>query len=527
MNDKEQKVSQETDLLRALGELEKKNTFIWIIFSVAAMASLLNGINSLSYVFLAEIPEFRCSVSDLVNTNWTFDQIKKISKADECHQYDHNYTYLTNLKYDEAIEYVNGYEFMPSIISCKTFMFNETGRSSIVNEWQLVCEKKLYRANTYVVYVLGKMCGLGIFGVYADLYGRKYSLIISIFLQIIAEPASALVPGFWEYLVLRFITGVGLGAMYSSAYTLMSEATNNRKRKLLVAAIECIYALGIFCLVLTAYLIPHWRNLQLALSCFVLPAIILVWFVPESPRWLISQGRHDEAQKIIQKYCGSTVTIPICMTIENLSTKPPPETPTKLKEKTSFFNRDFESLKILFSDSILRKNILIVYFIAYATAAVSYSLVFSIDNFKTDRYIYMSIVVVNELLSHMAVSMVLMFLSCRKANIIILINVFIVMMGLLAVPEEDKNTIIGLALFGKFLTAATYTINLLLVAELFPSTVKNSALGTSLIMVQLGSTSAPFIVDLLGNVAWWTPTTLCGILALIAALFCILLPQKN
>lgn len=139
----------------------------------------------------------------------------------------------------------------------------------------------------------------------------------------------------------------------------------------------------------------------------------------------------------------------------------------------------------------------------------------------------MSLVVVNELLSHMAVSVVLMFLSCRKANIIILINVFVVMMGLLAVPEEDKNTIIGLALFGKFLTAATYTINLLLVAELFPSTVKNSALGTSLIMVQLGSTSAPFIVDLLGSIAWWAPTTLCGILALIAALFCISLPQKN
>lgn len=62
------------------------------------------------------------------------------------------------------------------------------------------------------------------------------------------------------------------------------------------------------------------------------------------------------------------------MTIENSPTKPSPETPTKLEEKKCFFNRDFESLKILFSDSILRKNILIVYFIAYATAAVSYSL---------------------------------------------------------------------------------------------------------------------------------------------------------
>lgn len=55
MNDKEQKVSQEIDLLRALDELEKKNKFIWIIFSLSAMASLLNGINSLSYVFLAEV----------------------------------------------------------------------------------------------------------------------------------------------------------------------------------------------------------------------------------------------------------------------------------------------------------------------------------------------------------------------------------------------------------------------------------------------------------------------------------------
>lgn len=101
------------------------------------------------------------------------------------------------------------------------------------------------------------------------------------------------------------------------------------------------------------------------------------------------------------------------------------------------------------------------------------------------------------------------------------------MMAISVVPEDDKKIIVGLALFGKFFSLASYMNLMLLVAELFPSNVKNSGFGTCLIASQLGSMTATYIVDFLGNNAWWAPTTLSGILALVADFLCFLLPEKN
>ncbi|KAG8036768.1 hypothetical protein G9C98_004090, partial [Cotesia typhae] len=193
---------------------------------------------------------------------------------------------------------------------------------------------------------------------------------------------------------------------------------------------------------------------------------------------------------------------------ENATVESPPEVFVTLKDSASFFSRNIESLKILFLDSTIKKNILIMYFLCYATSTIIYTLVFNIDNFKTDRYIYMILISIIELMSYAAVTVIQMFLSCRKINIIVYTNIFLLMMAISVVPEDYKKIIVGLALFGKFFSLASYMNLMLLVAELFPSNVKNSGFGTYLIASQLGSMTATYIVDFLGNNAWWAPTTL-------------------
>lgn len=55
MEDKSKKQSTEFYLLKALDELEKKKLFTWTIFLLCAVASLINAMNSVSYVFMAEV----------------------------------------------------------------------------------------------------------------------------------------------------------------------------------------------------------------------------------------------------------------------------------------------------------------------------------------------------------------------------------------------------------------------------------------------------------------------------------------
>lgn len=138
----------------------------------------------------------------------------------------------------------------------------------------------------------------------------------------------------------------------------------------------------------------------------------------------------------------------------------------------------------------------------------------------------MSIVGCNEILAHITVSVILIYFSCRHANILAYTVAFILMITILAV-QKSKNIVIGLALAAKFCFSASYTANLVLNSELFPSIVRNTAFGTSLVMAQIGTMTAPYIVDLLGVVAWWAPTTLCSILALIAGFLCLIIPQKK
>lgn len=89
---------------------------------------------------------------------------------------------------------------------------------------------------------------------------------------------------------------------------------------------------------------------------------------------MISRGRLDEAQKIIEKY-NKLFSISPTLDAESLTSPLTlPESPITLKTNKGFFHRNFESIKILFLHSNLRKKILIMYFIHYVTSAVSYSL---------------------------------------------------------------------------------------------------------------------------------------------------------
>ncbi|XP_057339236.1 organic cation transporter protein-like isoform X2 [Microplitis mediator] len=475
------------------------------------------------------IPKYWCSTPELTSANWTTNEINNISIVDTCQRYDYNYTQLVELGYEKAVQHVKNFESKPKIVSCSSFIFDDNGRSTIVSEWQLVCDKKLHRANTFLVFSLGIMSGSAILGVYADKYGRKNSLIISIILHTIAGPLSALVPWFWAYIVLKFFTGMSLGAMYSSAYTIFSEVVKSKRRKLFVGMLDSTFSVGTFFLIGMAYFLPNWRQLQMAISCFVLPIVILIWFMPESPRWLISQNRHDEAQKIIEKYHKSFVMTPI--SIVGSSTNEPTmssgECDETLNENKSFFHRNFESLRILFTHSDLRKKIIIMNFSYYVTTAASYSLAFNVENLKSNRYVYMSILSANEVLGNSIISVVLLFFSCRKSLVTSYTVAFILMITILAIPEENKNTIIGLALAAKFCFSANYTANLVLFSKLFPSNVRNTAFGTCIVMGQTGAMTAPYIVDLLGNVAWWAPTTLCSVLSLMTGILCLAIPRTK
>ncbi|XP_030674354.1 solute carrier family 22 member 4 isoform X2 [Nomascus leucogenys] len=148
----------------------------------------------------------------------------------------------------------------------------------------------------------GVLLGSFMSGQLSDRFGRKNVLFATMavqtgfsFLQIFSIS--------WEmFTVLFVIVGMGQISNYVVAFILGTEILGKSVRIIFSTLGVCtFFAVGYMLLPLFAYFIRDWRMLLLALTVPGVLCVPLWWFIPESPRWLISQGRFREAEDIIQK----------------------------------------------------------------------------------------------------------------------------------------------------------------------------------------------------------------------------------
>lgn len=82
-------------------------------------------------------------------------------------------------------------------------------------------------------------------------------------------------------------------------------------------------------------------------------------------------------------------------------------------------------------------------------------------------------------------------------------------------------------MIGRLCIASVFAVVILYTSDLFPTVIRASAIGTSSTFSHIGSISAPYIVDLLGIVAWFIPTTICAGVALFSVLLTFMLPETK
>jgi putative MFS transporter len=148
--------------------------------------------------------------------------------------------------------------------------------------------------------LFGMFVGAAASGVLADRYGRRAILILTLLVYSIATGLTALVWGYGALLVLRFITGLGLGGELPVASTLVSEVAPAKQRGRMLVLLESFWAYGWILAALIGYLvIPEygWRIAFLIGALPALYALVLRRRLPESPRYLLRKGRHAEARE--------------------------------------------------------------------------------------------------------------------------------------------------------------------------------------------------------------------------------------
>ena len=149
-------------------------------------------------------------------------------------------------------------------------------------------------------------------GPLADRLGRKVVLVGSVAVFASACLASAFSPDLWTLTVLRFVTGVGLGAAMPNAVTLMSEYCPDNRRSTLTNAMFCGFPLGAAAGgFLAAWMIPllGWRSVLVLGG--VLPLILVVlllWQLPESVRYMVARNYPIErVRRVLMRIAGDSV----------------------------------------------------------------------------------------------------------------------------------------------------------------------------------------------------------------------------
>jgi MFS family permease len=157
-------------------------------------------------------------------------------------------------------------------------------------------------------YLAGAVLGALFFGWLTDRLGRKKLFFITLTVYLLATAATAFSWNLWSFLLFRFITGAGIGGEYAAINSTIQELIPARVRGWTDLVINgsfwvgaALGAVAAIVLLDPAVINPEhgWR------AAFLIGAVLagIVFFMrlwlPESPRWLMTHGRADEAEKVV------------------------------------------------------------------------------------------------------------------------------------------------------------------------------------------------------------------------------------
>jgi putative MFS transporter len=160
--------------------------------------------------------------------------------------------------------------------------------------------------------LIGVFIGGAVFGPITDRTGRHLMYVLNFVAFVILSALQFFVTEAWQLMVLRLLIGIAIGADYPIASALTTELVPRRMRGPALSGLVLAWWVG--------YGVSYWVGWALTglgddswrwmLASGVVPAVIFLVFragIPESPRWLASRGRIEEAQAVVRKHLGQEI----------------------------------------------------------------------------------------------------------------------------------------------------------------------------------------------------------------------------
>lgn len=169
----------------------------------------------------------------------------------------------------------------------------------LVSEWQLTpTEVGLIISAGYI----GQIFGAVIFGSLAERFGRLKTLFFTILLFVSMDVMCLFAWSGASMMLFRFLQGVGTGGEVPVASAYINEFVGAEKRGRFFLLYEVIFPIGLMFAGMAGYFLVPVYGWKAMFIVGLIPSVLTIplrWLMPESPRWLATQGRTAEADAVV------------------------------------------------------------------------------------------------------------------------------------------------------------------------------------------------------------------------------------
>ncbi|XP_028370066.1 solute carrier family 22 member 20-like [Phyllostomus discolor] len=392
--------------------------------------------------------------------------------------------------------------------------------STIVTEWDLVCEARTLRDLAQTIYMAGVLLGAAVFGSLADRLGRKAPLVWSYLQLAVSGAATAYFSSFTSYCAFRFLTGMTFSGIILNSFSLVVEWMPTRGRTLAGALLGFSFTLGQLILAGVAYLIRPWRWLQFAVSVPFLVFSLYSWWLPESSRWLLLHGKSQLAVQNLRKVAAMNGR---------------KEEGDRLTQEvvSSYVQSEFTSVRTsssvldLFRTPAIRKVTCCLMAVWFSNSMAYYGLAMDLQKFGFSVYLVQVLFGVIDIPAMLVATATMIYVGRRATVASFLILAGLMVIANIFVPEDMQALRTAQAALGKGCLASSFICVYLFTGELYPTEIRQMGMGFTSINARLGGLAAP-LVSLVGEFSAVLPPAAFGATSVLAGLaVCFLAETRN
>ncbi|KAG1714395.1 Organic cation transporter protein [Nymphon striatum] len=380
------------------------------------------------------------------------------------------------------------------------------------DEFNLVCSRDILISTSNAIYMAAFMISVLINGHLADRYGRRKVILVNNLFLVIVSTVMIFSNSFTMFIALRgfqcfFSMGIG-----GPSFTLFTEVCSEKYRATLGNLFFWGFGLGIISFAGIAYGLLNWFYIQI-----VVTAPYILFF---SPRWLIMQGRIEEAVLEIEKAAKTNrIEIPDSKTIGSSLRK-------LFSTKQNKVEKQHTTLDLLKYPN-LRKKTFNMFYCWVVNAFVYYGLSFNTNDLGGNPFINFLISSAVEIPAYICAAIAVRYFGRRVPLTVVMIIAGLACATPIFIPSDMSTLSLVFTMAGKLCITASFGMIYVYAAELFPTVARNIGIGSCSMVARIGSILAPYVKELGIYTHIYVPPAIYGVLSISSGLFILLLPETK